>query len=310
MIKTMKEQVFLSIVVYTYNEGHAIEEFLKNILNFSKNKFEHYELIIVNDSSTDSTKRIVKTFTKDWKNNNLTMINLSKKHGLETAILVGVDYAIGDYVIEIDSPSMPYKIEYLNQLYLKSTEGFDIVSLKLNKNLKMTSTIFYKILNKFSKIKVDDKSEIGFILSRRAINAISRVKDKVKYRKIIHNFSGFKKTSISIDIDPIKINSLNSSERLEMASDILFSYSDIGFKISSYIAVSFMVISLALGVYTMINYFFNQDIVTGWTTMMMFMSIGFSGIFFVFSNLSKILILMNKEIRTLPNYVIDSIEKY
>lgn len=306
----MKEQVFISVVVYTYNEGRSIEKFLKNILSFLENKFEHYELIIVNDSSTDSTKRIVKTFMKDRKKNNLTMINLSKKHGLETAILVGVDYAIGDYVIEIDSPSMPYKIEYLNQLYIKSTEGFDIVSLQLNKNLKITSTIFYKILNKFSKIKVDDKSEIGFILSRRAINAISGVKDKVKYRKIIHNFSGFNKTSISIDIDPSKINSLNSSERLEMASDILFSYSDIGFKISSYIAVSFMVISLSLGVYTMINYFFNQDLVTGWTTMMMFMSIGFSGIFFVFSNLSKILILMNKEIRTLPNYVIDSIEKY
>ncbi|MDB3980057.1 glycosyltransferase [Candidatus Marinimicrobia bacterium] len=306
----MKEQVFISIVVYAYNEEISIKKFLENILSFLENKFEHYELLIVNDSSTDSTKSIVKEFLKDKEHNNITMINLSKRHGLETAILVGVDYAIGDYVIEIDSPSMPYKIEYLNELYIKSSEGFDIVSLKLNKNLKITSTIFYKILNKFSKIKVDDKSEIGFILSRRAINAISRVKDKIKYRKIIHNFSGFNKTSISVDIDPSKIKSLNSSERIEMASDILFSYSDIGFKISYYIAVTFMIISLALGVYTVINYFFNQDLVTGWTTMMMFMSIGFSGIFFVFSNLSKILSLMNKEIRTLPNYVIDSIEKY
>lgn len=305
----MKEQVFISLVIYVYNKESIISSSLKRILDFLNESFEKYEVIIVNDASNDKTKAEIKKFTKDNNQSNVTNINMSRKHGLETAILVGVDFSIGDFVLEIDSPEMPFDLKILYNLYEKSCEGFDIVSLKLKRNRNWSSTWFYYILNRFSNTNINYDSEICYIITRRAINSISRIKDKIKYRKVLHNISGFKKGAITIDLN-IKIKTPTSfAEKIKMATDILFSFTDIGYKLNVYMTFFFMFVSVFLGSYSIYQYLFNETVVEGWTTVMLFMSFGFTGVFTVLSIINKYISILMKEIRTLPPYTIESIEK-
>lgn len=309
MVKNMNEQVFISVVIYVYNKELIIYSSLKRILDFLNESFEKYEVIIVNDSSNDKTKAEIKKFTKANDLSNVTIINMSRKHGLETSILVGVDFSIGDFVLQIDSPEMPFDLKILYKLYEKSCEGFDIVSLKLKRNRNWSSTWFYYILNKVSNTNINYDSEICYIITRRAINSISRIKDKIKYRKVLHNFSGFLKGVITIDLNINTKSQTSFAERIKMATDILFSFTDIGYKINVYITFFFLFVSVFLGSYSFYQYLFNAKVVEGWTTMMLFMSFGFTGVFTVLSIINKCFSIIMKEIRTLPPYTIESIEK-
>jgi glycosyltransferase involved in cell wall biosynthesis len=305
----MKEQEFLSVVLYTYNNQSVIAESLGRILNFLNSKFLNFEIIVVNDASNDDTKIVLKKFINENDNSKITIINLSSKHGLETSICVGVDFSVGDFVVEIDSPILSFNENVIFDLYEKACMGFDIVSLKPKRNRNLNSTFFYFLLNYFSVTRIEYDTEICCILTRRAINEISKIKDKTKYRKILHNYSGYTKGSLIIDLDcQIKSEAI-FSERVKMASDILFSFTNIGYKINIYLTIFFIAISIFIASYSVYQYFFNEKIVAGWTTIMLFLSFSFSGVFVVLSIMNKYFSLVLKEIRTMPQYNIESIER-
>ncbi|MDD4156730.1 MAG: glycosyltransferase [Candidatus Cloacimonetes bacterium] len=305
----MKEQVFISLVLYVSNNEDVIYTSLKRIFNFLNERFDKFEIIIVNDASKDKTKVEVKRFIEENDLSNLTLINMSTRYGLETSIFVGIDFSIGDFVIELDSPLLYFDEKTIYTLYEKSCEGFDIVSLKLKRNRNIGSSMFYFFLNKFSNKNIEYESELCYILSRRAINSISKIKDKIKYRKILHNFTGFRKGFVTIDLNKKIKSSATPSERIKMASDILFSFTNLGQKINIYITVFFLTVSILLGAYAVYQYLFNSKVIEGWTTMMLFMSFGFSGVFMVLSIINKYFSIILKEIHTLPTYTILSIDK-
>ena len=90
--------MFLSIVIPTYNEQLIIKSNISEIYNFFSNKFD-FEIIIVNDGSTDNTSNIVKTIDL----NNLKLINLDKNYGKGKAIKMGVKAAKGKYILLTDA---------------------------------------------------------------------------------------------------------------------------------------------------------------------------------------------------------------
>jgi glycosyltransferase involved in cell wall biosynthesis len=305
----MKDQEFISVVLYTHNNQFLIDDTLRRILNFINARFINFEIIVVNDSSIDETKNEIKKFIKENDNSRITLINLAFKHGLETAICVGVDFSVGDFVIELDSPVLSFNENIIFDLYKKSCEGFDIVSLKSYKNRDSSSSFFYFLLNHFSTAKIEYDTEICSILTRRAVNGISKIKDKTKYRKILHNYSGYTKGSLTINLESKIKSSAGFSEKVKMASDILFSFTDIGYKINLYMTMLFLAISIFIGCYSIYQYLFNEKVIEGWTTIMLFISFSFSGIFILLSIINKYFSIVLKEIRNMPQYTIESIDK-
>ena len=98
-----KEKNFISAVVYVHNNEDEIEYFLKSINEKLASNFEKYEIICVNDYSTDDTVKIINNISKEFQNTTVNIINMSYKQGLEKSMLAGVDFAIGDFVFEFDS---------------------------------------------------------------------------------------------------------------------------------------------------------------------------------------------------------------
>lgn len=309
MVTKLKEQVFISLVLYTYNHEKVIVNSLKKLWNFLDDKFENFEIIIVNDASSDNTEEKVKEYTKSKDSKKVTLINLDSKHGLETAINVGTKFSIGDFLIELDSPELHYNENILYKLYEKACEGYDVVTLAPKSKKRLSSVIFYKFLNRFSDIKIKFDSQIAHIITRRAINAVSKIKDKIRYRKVLLAFSGYKKSSIEIKLNKKIKSSYSFFEKIKMASDILFSFTNLGMKINIYIAMLFFCFSVFLGVYTLYQYITYEKVMEGWTTIMLFLSFGFSGLFMILAIINKYFSIALKEIRTLPEYIIKNIEK-
>ena len=103
-----KEKNFVSAVVYLYNNEKEVGGFLKTVNDLLKENFEKYEIVCVNDCSTDGTVKAVENFCEENSVKSLTLINTSFFQGVESAMVAGLDISIGDFVLEFDSPVVDY----------------------------------------------------------------------------------------------------------------------------------------------------------------------------------------------------------
>ena len=90
-----------TIIIPAYNESHRIVPFLKKVIQFSKKKLKNYEILIVNDGSTDDTKDVVQKLLRKQKN--IKLIGYTKNKGKGGAVQYGVAKAKGEKILFIDA---------------------------------------------------------------------------------------------------------------------------------------------------------------------------------------------------------------
>lgn len=306
-----KEKNFISAVVYVNNDEKNIKEFLEKLRGELSNNFLKYEIICVNDCSTDNSVEEIKKITMDDGNSSITIVNMSFYQGKELAMNAGVDIAIGDFVYEFDSAVMDYSESTIMDVYKKSLEGYDIVNASSNKRRHKTSALFYKIFNKFSNNQYKINTETFRILSRRAINRIHSMNKTIPYRKAIYANCGLKLDTIlynSVSTKKEKLDKRARKEREKNAIDSLILFTDISYKFSIIMSIIMMLITVAVAVYA-IYIFFSSNPMEGWTTTMLFLSFGFFGIFAIMAIVIKYLSIIVNLIFKKSKYIVESIDK-
>lgn len=305
-----KEKNFISVVAYLKNNENDIQNFALKLDELLKDKFEAYEFVFVNDNSDDKTKSKLKEIS-DSLNGNVVVIDLAYNHGLEVAMLAGVDFAIGDFIFEFDTVKINYNLEDVLNIYYKSLEGFDIVAATPKDLKSKSSKVFYSLLNSVSYRKMDLTTEVFRVVSRRALNRVLKNKEKLRYRKALYHYSGFNTFIYEYQtINGEKVDSnLSLKEKINLGLDVLVNFSDIGIKIAINISILFLTITIFTLCYTVYSYLTLDKIQSGWTTMMLFMSISFSGIFFVLAILAKYMTITMTEIKDRPSYVFKGVDR-
>lgn len=308
----MKEKPFMSVVVYLHNHQNEIANFMKVMNETLSRKFENYEFVLVNDCSTDKTLEAARETIKNIQCS-ASIVNLTRKHNDEIAMLAGADKSIGDYVFEMDSPVIDYPAELIFQVYNKAIGGYDIVAAVPNVPVKLGQKLFYKLVSKFSQLDIDLTMESFRIVSRRALNSILNITEKTRYRKGLHSYIGFSKTKIKYN----KVNNKSAivdrsfAEKISLGLDIIVSFTSLGLIVALTLSAALFLISVGMGIFAVHSYFFQENTAgTGWASIVAFLAIGFSGIFFILGIIanyaSKILI----EAQNRPLYNIQSIETF
>lgn len=281
--------------------------FINKINNVLNNTFEKYEIIFVNDASTDKTREIISEESKLITTGIVTTINMSFLQGVETAMNAGIDLAIGDFVFEFDSIELDYDLSLITDIYFKSLEGYDIVSAVPN-NVKMTSKMFYKVFNKYANMENQLRTERFKIISRRGINRVDSMNVKIPYRKAVYANCGLKQTFIQYKVSPSSQGKSTIKDRRELAIDSLLLFTDIGYRISIFMATIMLLFSVFVAIYS-IFIFVNGNPVAGWTTTMLFLSFAFFGLFSLLTILIKYTQLLLNLQFTKQDYIIEGIEK-
>jgi glycosyltransferase involved in cell wall biosynthesis len=113
----------ISVIIPVYNHDKFIGRSLRSILDQSLDK-SRYEVIVINDSSTDNSKEIISKYS-----NKITLIENPKNKGLPFSLNVGIKKARGKYMVRLDSDDYVNK-KYLEILYefLNWNSEFDAVS--------------------------------------------------------------------------------------------------------------------------------------------------------------------------------------
>lgn len=307
----LKEAAFISVVAYLHNEENRGGDFLKTVDAILHEKFEAYEIILVNDFSTDQTLANIRAAIKQV-NGNVVIINLSRKHGVEQAMMAGLERSVGDYVFEFDSLYIDYPNTAINEVYQVAASGYDIVSASSSTIPALSSRAFYWLINSMSYLNLDLSTESFRLVTRRALNAMLNLKEKVKYRKALYAFTGYEKGKVQYQPIIYFVRKGNSfcHENINLAVSVIVSFSDFGLKLAHYIAFAFLTISVFMIGYSLFQYFFKQNIVEGWTSLMTLVAFGFSGIFFVLGMLGEYIGRILTEIQNRPGYTVRTTEVY
>ena len=304
-----REHRFVSAVVYVYNNETLIEKFLKSLYSSLSTTFQKFEIICVNDASRDSSVDIIHRVSADFKETVLSIVNMGYHQGLELCMNAGEDLAIGDFVYEFDSVFMDYELEYIEKVYFHAMKGFDLVSASPNVKPRKSSAFFYKIFNKFSNTMYNLQTERFRVVSRRAINRVFSMNEAVLYRKAVNANCGLKMDTLKYETTSnTKNNKSFTHERRNLAIDSLILFTDVGYKFSLVMSLFMMFSVVAIGIYTILIYISDKP-VEGWTPIMLFLAIGFFGLFGILTVCLKYLSLVLSLIFKKQRYIIEGIEK-
>ncbi|MCI8557223.1 MAG: glycosyltransferase [Lachnospiraceae bacterium] len=305
-----KEKNFVSAVLYVHNQELYLADFLRKINTILRENFENYEIICVDDRSTDKSVQVIAEFAKSLEEASASILHMSYYQGVELSMNAGMDLAIGDFVLEFDKVSCDFPDELLMQIYRTSLEGFDIVSAAPERAERWTSRLFYQVYNRAAGKRAMLRTETFRILSRRAVNRVHSMCQSIPYRKAVYANCGLQIKTLTYK--PQERKGVMLPEEKEMRRDMAFNslilFTNLGYQVSSLLAGMMMLAALFIGLYTIVI-FVGAKPVEGWTTTMLFLSLAFFGVFAIFAIIIKYLSILIDLVFTKQQYAIEGIEK-
>ena len=301
MIRNL-EQNYISVVLVVNEENKEIITKIQNINKILKNNFKNSEIVIVDNTSKNSSLESLNTL--DFKH---TEIKLPIKHRTQQALNAGTAIAIGDYILEIEDISFDIDYNKIMEMYKKSQEGYDFVFLT-PKKLRKSSKIFYNILNKYFKnsFNEDISSSVMTLSSRRGQNKVAEVGKRIINRNVAYVLSGLKSSSIVVDMN--YKNNRGFSENLMLMFDTLIYYTDAIMLFTQRLAFVFFAL-FGLGViYSLITRIVRET-VEGWASLFIVLSLGFFGIFLILSIIIRYLHHILQNSLNTKDYIYRSVNK-
>ena len=310
----MKQQN-ISIVISLFNEEEGVIHFWNSLKKILVTMPEmSFELIWVNDGSTDGTQALIDDVRKENSLNNIKNIGIefSKNFGHESAMIAGIDNATGDAIICIDSDGQhpPEEIPKMIEVY---NEGNDIVLMqRLQRDdssyfKKKFSKLFYRIINYLSAIRFEENSTDFFLISNRIkLILASNFRDHNRFIRGFIQSLGFSKSKLlfSAPARAYGESSYSYLSLLKLAFNAIFSFSNKPLRISIFLSVVFILFTMGMMGYTLYTYLYGTTAPSGYNTIIIFMSASFSILFVTLSILSLYFEKLIQEMRKRPIYII------
>lgn len=238
----------VTILIPAYNEAEVLRPLYERLGKLAEdNPRYRFEFLFVNDGSRDSTLDRLKAYARD--DSRISYINLSRNFGKEIAMIAGLDHAEGDAVVIIDAdlqdpPELiPKMIEYWEA-------GYDDVYAKRRSRAgeswlkKMTSSWFYRILQRSTNVTIQRDTGDFRLLSRRCVEALREFRESERYTKGMFSWIGYRKKEIEYDRDPRLAGETkwNYAKLVNLAIDGITSFTTAPLRVASFsgIFVSFL----------------------------------------------------------------------
>lgn len=186
----------LSIVVPCYNEEGNVELFYEEVQRVFKGKKIKYEIVFVNDGSSDNTLNRL-TDIVNQKKQNIKVINFSRNFGKEAAMYAGLKEAEGELVTIIDA-DLQQRPELILRMIdiLNENEQFDSVAAfqevrKEGKVLTFFKDTFYKVINSMSTVPFVQGASDFRTFRRKVVDSILELSEYHRFSKGIFSFVGY-----------------------------------------------------------------------------------------------------------------------
>ncbi len=218
------------------------------------NKSYDFEFLFVNDGSRDKTLEIIKDFAKT--DHRVAYVNLSRNFGKEIAMIAGLDHVTGDAAVIIDA-DLQDPPELIPEMIKYWEKGYDdVYARRVSREgetwfKKVSSELFYRILQKSTNIPIQIDTGDFRLLDRRCVEALKQFRESERYTKGMFSWIGFKKKEITYKRDPRAAgeSKWNYLKLINLAVDGITSFTTAPLRISAVIGA---LVSLVAFVFTLI----------------------------------------------------------
>lgn len=300
--------VNLSIVIPIYNEEAGISEAVSRIKNELDKIDLSYEIVCINDGSTDNTAKILNDIVV-MTDGCIIAAHLSRNFGKEAAITAGLDIAKGDAAILIDA-DMQHPPNLIPKMVVLWRQGYDIVEACKSKRGKesflycLFAKIFYYIMSRATGTYMRGASDFK-LLNRQAIDVLKSLPEKERFFRGLTNWIGFKRVSINFEVEDRIVGSTGWSLRtlVSYALNNILAFTTVPLYLTAWLGMITILFSIILGIQTLYN-FMSGKAVGGFTTVILliifFAGITLTSIGIVAVYLAKVL----EEVKGRPTYII------
>jgi len=269
--------MLVSIIIPCFNEELVLKDTyarLSGILD-QEDWFE-YELIFVDDGSTDATAPILKALTDN--DARVRVIRFSRNFGHQPAVTAGLKHCHGDLAVIIDADLQdPPEIipEMIEQLI--NTGSNVVYGVRKRRNgetlfKRASAKLFYKLLNGLSEIPLPVNTGDFRVMDRKVINAFNALPENNKYIRGLIGWMGFKQTPYCYDREARFAGSTKYTLRkmVRFASTGIFYFSKKPLKIATGFGFLSVGAGLLLSAWLVFNRIVNPQFqVSGWTSIVL-----------------------------------------
>lgn len=304
----------LSLIFSFLNEELVLQELINKVEKALGKVNYEYELIFVNDASTDKSLSILEENRK--RNQRIKIINMSRRFGITPCVIAGYRHSIGDAVIHMDS-DLQDPPEIISKLIKKWEEGSDVVHTVRTKRkgenfVKMFVTkIAYKVIASVSDIKILENSGDFKLISRRALESILKLDEDEPLLRGLPAWVGYHQSKVYYERNAryageSHIPFLSSSKPRKEFIRGITSFSSVPLYISLYVGFLVAFVSLVYMLYIVVqkNFFGMEN--TEWSSLMIAVLMLGGLILFAIGIQGMYLGMIHQALKNRPKYIIES----
>lgn len=262
----------LSVVVPCYNESESVTELHRRVSQACKDSpVKSFEIILVNDGSSDDTLELMKGLAKSDKN--LVVVDLSRNYGHQIALTAGLYQAKGDYIFILDA-DLQDPPELLTPMLERAKDGVDVVYGQRIKRDGETwfklfcAKAFYRSLSYLSNTNIPENVGDFRLMTRRVLDEFKNMPERHRFIRGMIAWIGFKQEAFPYKRDPRFAGETKYPflKLLQFAGDAISSFSIRPLRISIPFAMFGVFMACCMGVFAIIAYFVGNT-AAGWASL-------------------------------------------
>lgn len=276
-----REAKLVSVIAPAFNEEENLHELYERICEVMRNGNHNFELLIVENGSTDDSLTLLKGMHR--KDPRVNYLSFTRNFGHQGGLLAGLEHCRGDVVISMDA-DLQHPPELIPEMLRLWEKGYDVVYTKKRPSKtqsilrKWVNDVFYYWMKALSGIEMIGQSDYR-LLDRQVLDVLCGLPERNKFLRGLTPWLGFPQTEILYDLAPRKAGTSKFPflHLLRLAVDGIFSFSIIPLRAFVFLGLLISFGSFSYGVYILIlkiasvmgvgHYF----VPSGWTTIILVM---------------------------------------
>lgn len=263
----------LSIVVPCFNEQECIREFYRRASAACQAAgVPGYEIVFVNDGSTDTTLDILRSIQSS--DSNVRVVDLSRNHGHQLASTAGLAVARGEMILLIDA-DLQDPPELLGRMIELLDQGADVVYGQRTRRhgetifKKASAALFYRLLSRSTKVTIPLDAGDFRLMRRHVVDILNQMGESHRFIRGLVAWTGFNQVPISYERDMRYAGTTKYPffKMLNFSIDAYTAFATAPLRYVFFAALLAITVAIGMLAWTAYSYFF-LDVVSGWSSLM------------------------------------------
>lgn len=267
----MSDSIKYSVVIPIYNEEDNIPILYERLVNVLNNLDGEYEIILVDDGSSDSSWELIENISS--RDKMVKAIKFTRNFGHQIAITSGINNACGSAIISMDA-DLQDPPEVIPDLVEKWEEGYDIVYAKRKKRKgenfikRGFAWLFYRFINRISTVEIPLDVGDFRLIDRKVADVLKDLNEHYRFIRGLTSWIGYRHTSVEF----VREARLKGKPKysfwklLKLALNGIFSFSIAPIQFASYMGFIVSIFAFLYAIWAIVAKFALDRAIPGWTS--------------------------------------------